>query len=49
MGKKYWKSVRDEHGIGSSGEYCGDNETQLGRIDVLHHVTPFKTCVGAAA
>jgi hypothetical protein len=28
-----------EHGIGGSGEYCGDNNTQLGRIGVFCHET----------
>jgi tubulin beta len=27
----------DEHGIGGDGEYCGDNDAQLGRINVLYH------------
>jgi hypothetical protein len=27
----------DEHGIGSSGEYCGDNDAHLGRISVFYH------------
>jgi tubulin beta len=32
----------DEHGIGgiggdSDGEYCGDNDAQLGRINVFYH------------
>jgi hypothetical protein len=27
----------DEHGIGGSGEYCGDNDAHLGRINVLYH------------
>jgi tubulin beta len=26
----------DENGIGSDGEYCGDNDAQLGRINVLY-------------
>jgi hypothetical protein len=25
-----------EHGIGGDGEYCGDNDAQLGRINVLY-------------
>jgi tubulin beta len=29
--------VCDEHGIGGSGEYCGDNDAHLGRINVFHH------------
>jgi tubulin beta len=27
----------DEHGIGGDGEYCGDNDAQLDRINVLCH------------
>ena len=27
MGSKYLKVVCDEHGIGGSGEYCGDNDS----------------------
>jgi tubulin beta len=27
----------DENGIGGDGEYCGDNDAQLGRINVLYH------------
>jgi tubulin beta len=27
----------DEHGIEGNGEYCGDNDAQLGRINVLYH------------
>jgi tubulin beta len=29
--------VCDEHGIGGSGEYCGENDAHLGRINVLYH------------
>jgi tubulin beta len=29
----------DEHGVGGSGEYCGDNDAHLGRINVLYHET----------
>jgi tubulin beta len=29
--------VRDEHGIGGSGEYCGENNAQLCRINVFYH------------
>ena len=25
------------HDIGGDGEYCGDNDAQLGRINVLYH------------
>jgi tubulin beta len=27
----------DENGIGGDGEYCGDNDAQLGCINVLYH------------
>jgi tubulin beta len=27
----------NKHGIGGDGEYCGDNDAQLGRINVLYH------------
>ena len=29
--------VCDEHGIGGSGEYCGNNDAYLDRINVLYH------------
>jgi tubulin beta len=29
--------VCDEHGIGGSGEYCGDNDAHLGRSNVFYH------------
>jgi tubulin beta len=37
MGTKFWEVVCDEHGIGGDGEYCGDNDEQLGRINVLYN------------
>jgi tubulin beta len=37
MGTKFWKVVCDEHGIGGSGEYCGDSDAQLGRINVFYY------------
>jgi tubulin beta len=27
----------DEHGIGGDGEYCGDNDAQLDRINLFYH------------
>jgi tubulin beta len=27
----------EEHGIGGDGEYCGGNDAQLDRINVLYH------------
>jgi hypothetical protein len=29
MGTKFREVLFDEHGIGGSGEYCGDNQAQL--------------------
>jgi tubulin beta len=37
MGTKFWKVLCDEHGIGGSGEYCGDNDAHLGRVNVIYH------------
>ena len=33
----FWEVVCDEHGIGGSGEYCGDNDAHLGRIGIFYH------------
>jgi tubulin beta len=27
----------DEHGIGGDCEYCGNNDAELGRINVFYH------------
>jgi hypothetical protein len=45
MGTKYWEAVCDVHGIGGSGEYFGDNDAYLGRINVFYHVKTVETCV----
>ena len=37
MGTKFREVVCDEHGIGGSGEYCGDNDAQLGRINIFYY------------
>jgi tubulin beta len=37
MGIKFWEVVCDENGIGGGGEYCGNNDAQLGRISVFYH------------
>jgi tubulin beta len=29
--------VCDENGIGSSGEYCGDSDAHLDRVNVFYH------------
>jgi hypothetical protein len=36
MGTKFWEVVCDEHGIGGSGEYFGDNDAHLDRINVCY-------------
>jgi hypothetical protein len=30
--------VCDDHGIGGSGEYCGDNDAHLDRINVFYRL-----------
>jgi tubulin beta len=30
----------DEHGIGGDGEYCGVNDAQLDRINMLYYEAP---------
>jgi hypothetical protein len=37
MGTKFWEVVCCEHGIGGSGEYCGDNDAHHGHINVFYH------------
>jgi tubulin beta len=37
MGTKFWEVVCDKHGIGGGGEYFGDNDAHLGRINVFYH------------
>jgi tubulin beta len=37
MGTKFLKVFCDENGIGGGGEYCSDNDAQLGRINVFYH------------
>jgi tubulin beta len=37
MGTNFWEVVCNENGIGSSGEYCGENDAHLGRINVFYH------------
>jgi tubulin beta len=48
MSTKFWEVMCGEHGIGGSGEYCGNNDAYFGRINVFYHVTSVETCVGAA-
>jgi tubulin beta len=37
MVTEFWEELCGEHGIGDGGEYCGGNDAQLGRINVLYH------------
>jgi tubulin beta len=37
MGTRFWEVVCDEHGIGGDGEYFGDSDAQLGRINLFYH------------
>jgi tubulin beta len=30
----------EEHGIGGDGEYCGDNDAQLDRVNVFYSEAP---------
>jgi tubulin beta len=45
MGAKFWEVVCDEHGIGSGGEYCGDNDAHFDRVNVFYHEASGGTCV----
>jgi hypothetical protein len=36
MGTEFQEVLCDEHAIGGDGEYCGDNDAQFGRINVLY-------------
>ena len=40
MGNEFQEVLCDEHGIGGDGEYCGDNDAQLGRINVFYYEAP---------
>jgi tubulin beta len=48
MGTKFLEVVCDKHGIGGGGGHCGDNDAQLGRINVLYHETSGGKCVPRA-
>jgi hypothetical protein len=36
MGIRFWEVVCDEHGIGGGGEYCGESDAHLDRINVFY-------------
>jgi tubulin beta len=37
MGTKFWEVVWNEHVIGGYGDYCGTDDAQLDRTNVLYH------------
>ena len=37
VGAKFWEVVSDEHGIDPSGEFRGDSELQIERINVYYN------------
>ena len=37
LGTKLQEVLCDENSIGGDGEYCGDNDAQLDRINVFYH------------
>jgi tubulin beta len=37
MGTNFLEVLCDENDIGGGGEYCGDNDAQLGRISLFYH------------
>jgi len=39
IGAKFWETVNDEHGLNPRGEYVGDNDLQLDRIEVYYNRT----------
>jgi len=47
--KRAVRRARHLYSTGGSGEYFGDNNAYLGRVNVFHHVAAVETRVGAAA
>ena len=37
MGTEFQEVLCGEHGINVDGEYCWDNDAQLGRVNVFYH------------
>ena len=35
IGAKFWEIISDEHGIGPNGNYDGESDLQLERIEVI--------------
>jgi hypothetical protein len=40
LGTEFSEVVCDDNGIGGGGEYCGDSNAQLGRVNVLYPEAP---------
>ena len=44
IGAKFWEIISNEHGIAPNGEYEGESELQIERIDVssyVRHLMPY--------
>jgi len=37
IGSKFWEIISDEHGVDPTGQYVGNNDLQLERIDVFYN------------
>ena len=37
IGTKFWEVISDEHGIDPNGQYYGDSDLQLERINVFYN------------
>ncbi|KAK2103075.1 hypothetical protein P7K49_016931 [Saguinus oedipus] len=38
-GLRFWEVISDEHGINSTGTYCGDSDLQLECINVYYEAS----------
>ncbi len=37
IGSKFWEVISDEHGISPEGEYVGESDLQLERVEVINN------------
>lgn len=37
IGQQFWETISQEHGIDTNGNYVGDNDLQLERINVFYN------------
>ena len=42
IGAKFWEIISNEHGIAPNGEYEGESELQIERIDVSSYVRHYR-------